>query len=85
MSKCIRVVNSGFVANFEVIREDGHTLSMSSSNNSLIHWDTEANGGACITDYGPVFGADRYLQIVADFLGKRISQLAPTTQELVEA
>jgi len=65
----VKVIASGDVANFVIIRPDGHELSLSSHKGSLIEWV----GGDVIKDHGS-FHSDAlgYLDIVKAFLAEEI-------------
>lgn len=56
----------GPVANFTVRRSDGMVLSLSSMGKSLIEWSED---GKATKDHGWVGDAEKYLQILAGFLG----------------
>jgi hypothetical protein len=56
----------GPVANFTVRRSDGVVLSLSSMGKSLIEWSED---GQTTKDHGWVGDAEKYLQILAGFLG----------------
>lgn len=65
----IKVVPAKPVSNFIVTRDDGHTLSLSSNNNSFVEFDAT---GQFVVDHTAVYGGEVFLSILAQFLGYRI-------------
>lgn len=56
------------VATFVVTRQDGHTLSYSSHDSSLVHF----NGNRIVKDFGFVNDAGNYAAKLRTFLAKEI-------------
>ncbi len=66
MNAAVRVtVPKGIVGNFEVVREDYHTLSLSSENKSCIEWNSS---GKVVKDHGWVGDAEEFHAIMGAFM-----------------
>ena len=66
----MKVIPRGSVANMVVTRADGHQLSLSSMDCSLIEWTSDKPRGESlvVTDHGWVSDPARYLDILTAFL-----------------
>lgn len=58
------------IANFEVSRYDGHVLSLSSVDGSLVEWKDKA----IAKDHGTVRGSAQFLDILAEFMSCHVVQ-----------